>query len=199
MNPFLSPSLLSLQLAALRRKKALFLRLIQRYRQTRRRERNYYQKPVNAQRENRGEFMRIVQHYRSADPKEHRAYFRMSMQQFDDIVDRIRAHIRHEPTFIDWCTGMQVPKRVSCAIPVSVEAIVASKFKLVWWRQLGGNLETFKKLPHDSYSGGNQFPPVRKRFIVIHTGCGNGFLQFPRLPPVSTKYELGLRDTFPYQ
>ena len=59
MNPFLSPSLLSLQLAALRRKKALFLRLIQRYRQTRRRERNYYQKPVNAQRENRGEFMRI--------------------------------------------------------------------------------------------------------------------------------------------
>ena len=101
MNPFLSPSLLSLQLAALRRKKALFLRLIQRYRQTRRRERNYYQKPVNAQRENRGEFMRIVQHYRSADPKEHRAYFRMSMQQFDDIVDRIRAHIRHEPTFID--------------------------------------------------------------------------------------------------
>ena len=93
MNPFLSPSLFSLQLAALRRKKALFLRLIQRYRQTRRRERNYYQKPVNAQGENRGEFMRIVQHYRSADPKEHRAYFRMSMQQFDDIVDRIRAHI----------------------------------------------------------------------------------------------------------
>ena len=127
MNPFLSPSLLSLQLAALRRKKALFLRLID--------------------------------------------------------------------WFIGWCTGMQVPKRVSCAIPVSVEAIVASKFKLVWWRQLGGNLETFKKLPHDSYSGGNQFPPVRKRFIVIHTGCGNGFLQFPRLPPVSTKYELGFSPT----
>ena len=39
--------------------------------------------------------------------------------------------------FIDWCTGMQIPKRVSCAMPVSVEAIVASKFKLVWWRQLG--------------------------------------------------------------
>ena len=56
--------------------------------------------PVLLRREQCGEFHTLVQEMRQNDPKGHRRYFRMSVPEFDEVLDKIEPIIRKETTHL---------------------------------------------------------------------------------------------------
>ena len=58
--------------------------------------RRFYVRQLNVDREQNGELHRRVKRMREVDPQIHREYFRMTKEQFDLILDKIRDRIAHK-------------------------------------------------------------------------------------------------------
>ena len=89
MNPFRYHATL------LKSKTLLLLQAVRYARLRRKQQRRFYVRQFNVDREQDGEFRRRVKRMREVDPQIHREYFRMTKEQFDLILDKIRDRIAH--------------------------------------------------------------------------------------------------------
>ncbi|KAF0305069.1 hypothetical protein FJT64_000266 [Amphibalanus amphitrite] len=75
--------------------RVLFLR-----RERERQRRSLWVRPVLLRREECGEFHTLVQELRQNDPEGHRRYFRMSVNEFDEVLGKIEPVITKEITHL---------------------------------------------------------------------------------------------------
>lgn len=86
-----------------RRRLFLLLWLRQRERQRQQNRRSCWVRPILLRREQCGEFHTLVQEMRESDPNAHQRYFRMSVAEFDEILDKVA------PGIAKACTQLRDP------------------------------------------------------------------------------------------
>ena len=71
----------------------LLWRLRQQERQRLRRSRSCWVRPILLRRDQCGEYHTLVQEMRASDPEAHQRYFRMSVGDFDELLEKVRNKI----------------------------------------------------------------------------------------------------------
>ena len=76
------------------------MRVLLPHRQRRRRGRSVWVRPMLQRREDCGEFHTLVQELRNNDRAAHQRYFRMSVEEFDEILQKVEPRITKQMTHL---------------------------------------------------------------------------------------------------